>query len=109
MAERPKDLRTSQSFTRLESPPSKGRPSRSRASTLQGPVPDILDPLKERLIPESEEEHAEADVFAAQDGDEEDTGHEDNDPDSFEELPIEIRSVTERYSSNLVPLLKKCN
>ena len=96
MSERPKNLHTSKSFTRLEST-QKNPLSRSRASTLQGPpVPDILDPLKERLLPEEEDGHGDGDVFVQKDG-EEDAPHEPGVPDTFEELPIEIRSLTERY------------
>ncbi|KAF2712604.1 hypothetical protein K504DRAFT_401640 [Pleomassaria siparia CBS 279.74] len=104
MTEPPKNLQTSKSFTRLEAT-SKGSPSRSRASTLQGssvPVPDALDPLKLRLAPESEEEdgHADSDVFATQE-DAEGGVPEPGLPDTFEELPIEIRSMTERFLESL--------
>jgi hypothetical protein len=58
-------------------------------------VPDILDPLKERLLPEDEDGHGDGDVFAHKDS-EEDAGQEPAVPDTFEELPIEIRSLTER-------------
>lgn len=98
MAERPRNLHTSKSFTRLESTQAKSPLSRSRASTLQGPpVPDILDPLKETLSPENEDGRVGADVFASKEDDEGETVQEPRSPDSFEELPIEIRSLTERY------------
>jgi len=98
MAERAKNLHTSKSFTRLETAQAKDPLSRSRASTLQGPpVPDILDPLKATLTPENEDGHADGDVFAPQEAIEEESGREPGVPDTFEELPIEIRSLTERY------------
>jgi hypothetical protein len=98
---RPSNLHASRSFTRLDSAP-KSTHSRSRASTLQGPhVPDMLDPLKASTVVE-EDETASTDVFVKKDDD----GHDspvrpqDATPDSFEELPIEIRSLTERYRTN---------
>ncbi|KAF2654525.1 hypothetical protein K491DRAFT_693828 [Lophiostoma macrostomum CBS 122681] len=101
MAERPKNLQTSKSFTRLESTQATGPLSRSRASTLQGPpVPDILDPLKERLLPEDEDGHADGDVFART-ASEDEGQREPGVPDTFEELPIEIRSLTERFLESL--------
>lgn len=99
MEERPKPLQSSKSFTRLESTQPKGPPTRSRASTLQGsPLPDMLGPLKESLSPE-EEDHADGSVFAKQQDDDEELGQAPQAPDSFEELPIEIRSLTERSST----------
>lgn len=96
MDNRPRQLHTSKSFTRLEST-QKGPLSRSRASTLQGPpVPDMLDPLKESLSPEDEDASVGKSVFATKEEEEEDTVQEPGVPDSFEELPIEIRSLTER-------------
>ncbi|KAK7191126.1 hypothetical protein DPSP01_008858 [Paraphaeosphaeria sporulosa] len=98
MADRPKRLHTSNSFTRLESTQAKQPPSRSRASTLQGPpMPAILDPLK----PEDEEGHADGDVFASKQDEEEQLEHQINVPEGFEELPIEIRSLTERFLESL--------
>jgi hypothetical protein len=58
---------------------------------------DTLDPLSQRIIPESEEEHPNGDVFATQEEDGAgEHGQEGGVPDTFEELPIEIRSLTER-------------
>jgi len=98
MAERLQPLQTSKSFTRLETAaPAKSPLSRSRASTLQGPpVPSILDPLKQRLAPESEDGHDDGDVFTTQENADEGSAPELGLPDTFEELPIEIRSLTER-------------
>jgi hypothetical protein len=103
-APRPSNLHPSRSFTRLDSTP-KSTLSRGRASTLQGPhVPDMLDPLKANMVLE-EDETVDGDVFVKKDDDDDDDGGEkttspDAAPDTFEELPIEIRSLTER----LVPL-----
>jgi hypothetical protein len=97
MSDRPtaRDLHPSRSFTRLESK-SKSPLSRSRASTLQGPhVSDMLDPLKAAMVPE-EDENVDGDVFAKKDEDDEKDSGEPKAPDAFEELPIEIRSLTER-------------
>lgn len=70
--------------------------SRSRASTLQGPpLPTILDPLKVTVEPETDDGHH-GDIFASKE-DEDGAQQESGVPDSFEELPIEIRSLTERY------------
>jgi hypothetical protein len=97
MSDRPtaRDLHPSRSFTRLESK-SKSPLSRSRTSTLQGPhVSDKLDPLKAAMVPE-EDENVDGDVFAKKDEDDGEDSKEPKAPDAFEELPIEIRSLTER-------------
>lgn len=59
-------------------------------------MPDMLDPLKERPIHE-DEEHVDGSVFASQEDITEEPEEEKSAPDTFEELPIEIRSLTERY------------
>jgi hypothetical protein len=56
----------------------------------------MLDPLKESLSPDEEEDHADGSVFSTQQDDGEETGQDQKAPDNFEELPIEIRSLTER-------------
>jgi hypothetical protein len=95
MSDRPRNLHPSRSFTRLESSP-KSPLSRSRASTLQGPpVPDMLDPLKAAMVPE-EDENVDGDVFVKKENDDGEGSEEPRAPDTFEELPIEIRSLTER-------------
>ncbi|KAJ4349888.1 uncharacterized protein N0V89_008507 [Didymosphaeria variabile] len=92
MADRPKRLHTSNSFTRMEKTPE---------STLQSPpMPAILDPLKVTATPEEEEGHADGDVFASKEDEEEQMEHQ-NVPEGFEELPIEIRSLTERFLESL--------
>lgn len=59
---------------------------------------DMLDPLKTSVVPE-EDENVDGDVFAKKEGAEEQHGHEQQAPDVFEELPIEIRSLTERHEA----------
>jgi hypothetical protein len=54
----------------------------------------MLDPLKANMVVE-EDETADGDVFVQKD-DEEGGDSQEAAPDSFEELPIEIRSLTER-------------
>ena len=62
---------------------------------MQGPhVPDMLDPLKANVLPE-EDENVDGDVFVK--STEHESAPEPPQPDVFEELPIEIRSLTERY------------
>ncbi|KAI4634798.1 hypothetical protein J4E83_002120 [Alternaria metachromatica] len=101
MADRPRNLHPSRSFTRLDSAP-KSPLSRSRANTLQGPnASDMLDPLKAAMVPE-EDENPDGDVFAKkEDEDEHEDSEETKVPDTFEELPIEIRSLTERFLESL--------
>lgn len=109
MAEPPQPLHTSKSFTRLETAAAKDPLSRSRASTLQGPpVPSILDPLKQKLAPGSEDDHDDGDVFTTQKDAEEESAPEPGLPDTFEELPIEIRSLTERYDARILHFMASC-
>lgn len=95
MSGRPKNLHPSRSFSRLDAAP-KSPLSRSRASTLQGPhVTDMLDPLKNSMVPE-EDENVDGDVFVKKAEQEGQDAPAQPAPDVFEELPIEIRSLTER-------------
>jgi hypothetical protein len=61
----------------------------------------MLDPLKANMVLE-EDETVDGDVFVKKDDDDDDDNDEGKAappnaaPDSFEELPIEIRSLTER-------------
>jgi len=99
MAGRPRDLHTTRSFSRLDAAP-KTPLSRSRASTLQGPhATDMLDPLKTSVVPE-EDETADGDVFVKKEQEEQEELPQPA-PDVFEELPIEIRSLTERFLESL--------
>jgi hypothetical protein len=61
----------------------------------------MLDPLKVSVLPE-EDENIDGDVFAKKGEDDEIPGDKPKAPDTFEELPIEIRSLTERYLPALV-------
>ena len=58
-------------------------------------MPDMLDPLKAAMVPE-EDENVDGDVFVKKEEDDEEGSEEPKAPDTFEELPIEIRSLTER-------------
>jgi hypothetical protein len=55
----------------------------------------MLDPLKTSVVPE-EDENVDGDVFVKKEEDEEQDSQTQQAPDVFEELPIEIRSLTER-------------
>jgi hypothetical protein len=59
----------------------------------------MLDPLKANMVVE-EDETVDGDVFVQKDGDEGGASQEAA-PDGFEELPIEIRSLTERFLESL--------
>jgi hypothetical protein len=56
----------------------------------------MLDPLKASILPE-EDENADGDVFVKSTQHADQKAPEQPQPDVFEELPIEIRSLTERY------------
>ncbi|KAJ4342273.1 hypothetical protein N0V87_001259 [Didymella glomerata] len=100
MSGRPRNLHPSRSFSRLDAAP-KSPLSRSRASTLQGPhVTDMLDPLKNSMVPE-EDETVDGDVFVKKEEEEDQVTPAQPAPDVFEELPIEIRSLTERFLESL--------
>ncbi|KAF2444801.1 hypothetical protein P171DRAFT_359320 [Karstenula rhodostoma CBS 690.94] len=60
-------------------------------------MPPILDPLKA----DDDEGHADGDVFASKRDEEEQAEPQLNVPEGFEELPIEIRSLTERFLESL--------
>ncbi|KAF2133610.1 hypothetical protein P153DRAFT_308652 [Dothidotthia symphoricarpi CBS 119687] len=92
---RPGNLHTSRSFTRLDSTPKTSLAPRNRANTLQGPnAPNMLDPLKTDVVHEEDES---VDVFSKKEDEEQQPAV----PDAFEELPIEIRSLTERFLESL--------
>jgi hypothetical protein len=90
-APRPRPLHVSRSFTRLEPNPASlpPSPSRARASTIQ-------------TIPEAKDiaSFSHSDVFEAVD---EDKPEEPaiNVPPTFDQLPIEIRSLSERFLKSL--------
>ena len=107
---RPQPLRPSSSFSRLESPQTSpsGALQRTRASTIQaGAGSNILFPQNVVTSPDSVQKAEEADIFAAQDKGALEEQWER--PGSFNDLPIEIQSLTERYSTafalNIISLL----
>ena len=61
----------------------------------------MLDPLKNSIVPE-EDENVDGDVFVKKEEEEEQAALPQPAPDVFEELPIEIRSLTERYECSTV-------
>jgi hypothetical protein len=89
----------SMSFSRFDAPRSQPQ-TRSRASTLQGAIPEImLQPSNFSSSPEGERHDGPGDPFSSREDDE----HEDGNvadvaglPQRLEDLPIEIRSLTER-------------
>ncbi|KAL1589081.1 hypothetical protein WHR41_02128 [Cladosporium halotolerans] len=105
---RPRALHTSRSFTRMESPSSTPSSPRKRANTTQ--VSGIASIPEARSIDASPElfgKDSKADVFENR-HDEEDEGSETevatpelNLPSTLDELPIEIRSMTERFLDSL--------
>lgn len=109
-ARRPRTLHVTRSFSRLESPHSSPlSPSRTRASTIQTPV--IASVPEARYISGSPEDHGpfrSGDIFETAD-DEDDHGlgirssiiPELKQPETLEQLPIEIRSLTERFLKSL--------
>lgn len=96
MTGRPNNLQSSKSFTRMEPTEEKGSLSRSRSSTLQGQVSDILDPLRANLASDHEDGKAHEDIFTSEEALEGDPKPDRAVPDTFEDLPVEIRSLTER-------------
>jgi hypothetical protein len=102
-AQRPK-VQNSKSFSRLSSPPrTPTDTNRARAATVQGPVPEIqlnqngVQPNVDHPLVEKN------DIFSTAEDDEpivasppEVTSPTLKAPETFEELPIEIRSLTER-------------
>lgn len=115
VSQRPK-VQNSKSFSRLSSPPrTPTETSRARAATVQGSVPEIQlnqngvqanadDPLAEK-----------SDIFSTAGDDEpivasptEVTSPTLKAPETFEELPIEIRSLTDRYIDVLTTTIHLC-
>ena len=105
---RPRALHTSRSFTRMESPPSTASSPRKRANTTQvAGIPSIPEARPIDSVNEASGKDEEKDVFENR----EDDGNEISDPDTpapelklpntLDELPIEIRSLTERFLESL--------
>ena len=105
---RPKPIHTSRSFTRMEHAAGTLSP-RKRASTLQeSGIPAVPEARNIATSPELVGKKHVADVFENHDEDEENTqsgtgtpGPELQLPSTFDELPIEIRSLTERFLESL--------
>lgn len=102
--QRPRTLQTSRSFSRLEPPPvNTASPTRTRASTIQTPViASVPEARQIDVYPEGQGEPKSSDIFetSEQHDDSLDTdlnGPRLQQPETLEQLPIEIRSLTERY------------
>ncbi|KAK8192499.1 hypothetical protein M8818_007668 [Zalaria obscura] len=105
---RPRALHSSRSFTRLESPQASPASSRTRASTIGTAIPSI--PEARRIPPSAEEQgRRKGDIFESLDEHEE---HPDPEPitpsrpevqlpETFDQLPIEIRNLTDRFLKSL--------
>lgn len=101
---RPKALHTSRSFTRMESPPSTASSPRKRANTTIPSIPEArpIDPSLELSGKDPK-----VDVFENREDEEDEVSEPDtpapelNLPSTLDELPIEIRSLTERFLESL--------
>ncbi|OAP60039.1 hypothetical protein AYL99_05041 [Fonsecaea erecta] len=96
MKSRPSALST-KSFTRYEPPATSSSANRSRASTIQS-VTTLKSPKKQDLSPEDifEKPINEEDEPASSD-----LGRVSSLPDRFDELPIELASLTDRFIESL--------
>lgn len=98
----------SKSFTRLPSPP-RDRNARSRSSTLQTTtIPEIPSYVATLSSSPPDEKPTKPDIFSNPEDAESTTTADDEVtnpnlriPQSFDELPIELRSLTERYDQHL--------
>lgn len=100
-SQRPRPLHLSKSFTRIE-PPSPDRLTRSqRASTIQNGV--IPDDMTTSLSRENKDPRGLPDAFGAHaEDDDEYTGtpiSPPSKPEDFDELPIELASLSDRFAS----------
>lgn len=106
---RPKPVHTSRSFPRMDYAPGSPGSPRKRASTLQEQgIPAVPTARNIATSPELVGKKHVADVFENREDDEEEaksstspTGPEIHLPSTFDELPIEIRSLTERFLESL--------
>lgn len=101
MADEPRpQLQKALTFSRFDSP--RQPQHRSRASTITGSgVPDIILQNNYSSSPENEKQGRgeKRDIFSSEDADVDALGRTDGadtDVQKFEDLPIEIRSLTER-------------
>lgn len=96
---RPK-ISNTKSFSRLDTTPSPPQP-RSRATTLQGAIPE-LNFTANSTLPAVGDDDGKSDIFSTTDDGfvasptSETASPVVKQPETFEELPIEIRSLTER-------------
>jgi hypothetical protein len=105
---RPKALHTSRSFTRMESPPSTASSPRKRANTTQvSGIPSIPEARPIDAGPGLFGHDSTKDVFENHEDEENNASEPDtptpelNLPGTLDELPIEIRSMTERFLESL--------
>lgn len=104
---RPRPLHGSRSFTRMDNSPTPASP-RKRASTLQDAgIPAIPEARHIETSPELNGKRPMADVFENHEDEEhaEEEGKEEKPelkiPSTFDELPIEIKSLCERFLESL--------
>ncbi|KAK7534038.1 uncharacterized protein J3D65DRAFT_669738 [Phyllosticta citribraziliensis] len=99
----PKPLQSSKSWSRYDSTPQGHH--RGRASTVGATIPEILHPKAFAVSPKSDTGSEGADVFTTQSDDGEHSRDDPDDtlkfPQTFEELPIEIRSQAESFLESL--------
>lgn len=106
-SKRPQTLHVSKSFSRMEpSQNSPISPSRTRASTIQASaIPAVPEAREIPTSPEVAGKTAKGDVFESQEEDgkvePETDGPDLQLPETFDELPIEIRSIAERFLESL--------
>lgn len=102
-SQRPRPLHTTRSFSRYE-PPTQTTPTvRSRSSTIQN---GILSPVVEPASPEQTAASRLPDAFEkltpAADGQDEEPKEADHQlPEGFDDLPVEIASMTDRFAESL--------
>ncbi|QIW95031.1 hypothetical protein AMS68_000549 [Peltaster fructicola] len=101
-------LHTSKSFTRLEASPVDSSP-RKRASTIQSPgITTVPEAHPGRGLANIDTQVGMSDVFENHDDQHEVEAKEDTDvhevklPSTLEDLPVEIRSLTERFLDGLL-------
>lgn len=107
--ERPSPIHVSRSFTRMDNAtPSPISPTRKRASTLhEAGIPAVPEARHIDSSPDLSGKKAMLDVFENNDEEEhageqeQDTKPELNVPSTFDELPIEIRSLCDRFLESL--------
>ncbi|KAF2724907.1 hypothetical protein K431DRAFT_281383 [Polychaeton citri CBS 116435] len=102
--DRPRMIHVSRSFTRMEPTSPVPESPRKRASTMAASgIPTIPEAKHLPISPELAGKRA--DIFESKDGSDDD--HSENEtpdlqlPSTFDELPIEIRSMTERFLESL--------